>query len=137
MFKYRISEEKANFYESIGFDSDLDGCTYFDDLVEEVRKILDTEELSFDKIKKILPTIELESYHFFFEVGRSKYLEDIEEFLKSRFLNKNKYKKSKSIYSKIFGSNDYINMDKSIYKLAKYMNRQRNLQDNHVKYLVK
>ena len=81
MFKYRVSEEKADFYESIGFDSNLNGCAFFDDLVEDVRQILDTQELSFDKVKKILPTLELESYHFFFEVGRYQYLEEIETFL--------------------------------------------------------
>jgi len=137
MFKYRVSEEKADFYESIGFDSDLNGCAFFDDLVEDVRQILDTQELSFDNIKKILPTLELESYHFFFEVGRNRYLEDIELFLKSRFENKKRYRKSKAMYTKIFGNSELINIDKSVYKLAKYLNGQRNLQENHVKYLVK
>ena len=137
MFKYRVSEEKADFYESIGFDSNLNGCAFFDDLVEDVRQILDTQELSFDKVKKILPILELESYHFFFEVGRYQYLEDIETFLKSRYENKKKYRKSRAMYTKIFGNSELINMDRSIYRLAKYLNGQRNLQDNHVKHLVK
>ncbi len=138
MLKVGLSEEKTKFYEKLGFDSKLAGCVYFDDLVEEVRMILDLGDMStFNEIRDFLPRIELESYHFFFEVGRFKYYEEIDKFLKSRFESRKRMKKSKNAYVDLFGNNDLMNKDKSVYRMARYLNEQRDLQNGHVKQLVK
>jgi hypothetical protein len=132
-----LSEEKKQFYENLGFDTSLDGSTMFDDLVEEVRILLDTDNINYSTIMKLLPSIEVEYYHFYYEVGRMKYLEDLKAFLDSRFIDKNRKKKSKTEYVKVFGTKEPIGVEKSIYIVAKLLNKERNLQKGNVKTLVK
>ncbi len=132
-----LSEEKKQFYENLGFDTSLDGSTMFDDLVEEVRILLDTDNINYSTIMKLLPSIEVEYYHFYYEVGRMKYLEDLKAFLDSRFIDNKRKKKSKTEYVKVFGTKEPIGVEKSIYIVAKLLNKERNLQKGNVKTLVK
>ncbi len=132
-----LSEEKKQFYENLGFDTSLDGSTMFDDLVEEVRILLDTDNINYSTIMKLLPSIEVEYYHFYYEVGRMKYLEDLKAFLDSRFIDNKRKKKSKTEYVKVFGTKEPIGVEKSIYIVAKLLNKEKDLQKDNVKTLVK
>ena len=137
MLRPEVNDEKKQFYEKLGFNSSLDGCGIFDDLVEEIRFLLDTENLSLKEVSEILPSIELEYYHFYYEMGRYQYLGLLEEFVNSRFVGRKRLKRSKNEYTKMFDTNDPLSIDKSIYKLATKLNRQNNLQNTNVKALVK
>ena len=128
----KLNEERKQLYADLGFNSDLDGCVFFDDLVEEVRQLMDIDELDQNKIKEILPSLELEYYHFFYEVSRFVYLGEIDSFLKSR----RKTSKSKTMFNKVFGARKTISKEKGVYDLAKYLNKKRDLQNGHVKVLV-
>ena len=132
-----LSEEKKEFYENLGFDTNFTGSALFDDLVEEVKSLLDTENIKKSDIMKVLPSIEVEYYHFFYEIGRFKYFEDLQSFLDSRFLDRKRIKKSKTEYVKVFGNNDPHGIENSVYKVAKHLNKEKNLQNNDVKVLVK
>ncbi len=137
MLKGRLEDNKKDFYEKLGFDSSLDGCAMFDDLVEEIRLLLDTKDLKLSEVLEILPSIELEYYHFFYEIGRYKYLDNLQEFVNSRFISRQRIKKSRERYIKVFNTNDPLTVEKSIYKLAKSLNRQDILQKDDVKTFVK
>ena len=128
----KLNEERKKLYNDLGFNSELDGCLFFDDLVEEVRQLMDIDELDYNNIKEILPRLELEFYHFFYEVGRFVYLDEIDKFLKSR----KKTPKSKTMFSEVFGAKKNVSKEKAVYDLAKYLNKKRDLQNGHVKVLV-
>lgn len=69
-----------------GYNLDCQGFVYFDDLVDDVRGLLN-DGLEDDEIRELLPRYELEYYHFYYEVGRREYSIDLNTFCISHLHN--------------------------------------------------
>ena len=76
--------EYKKFLEKYGFDIGIVGANYFIDLLEEVvEKILDNYDVS--EIVELFPAMCLEYYHFYYEVSKFEYLEELEYFSKNGY----------------------------------------------------
>ena len=81
------------FLEKNGYDIHMVGSKYFIDLLEEiVEKILDNFDES--EIKELFPSMCLENYHFYYEVSRFKYLEELDYFSKNGYRGDDDIEKS-------------------------------------------
>lgn len=76
-------ENYLNILGQIGFDSKCRGAIFISSIVSEVISLLE-EGIQDEEILKRLPSLYLEDYHFFFEVGRFKYFDEINKCISSR-----------------------------------------------------
>ena len=76
--------EYKEFLERNGYDIHMVGSNYFIDLLEDiVEKLLDNYDVS--EIKELFPCMCLENYHFYYEVSRFKYLDELDYFSKNAY----------------------------------------------------
>lgn len=120
--------------EELGFDVSLKGALLFDDLIEEVVQLLNSKK-SEEELRKALPSIYLENYHFIYEIGKFKYFAMLNEFLNSIKLNDNK--KQSSQLKEIFKEKKQLSLDDALIDLAKYINKQKENENENSKVNVK
>ena len=75
--KYQEELEKA------GYNVQLPGAVFFGDLVDDVIDLL-VEGKNDEEIKELLPRYYVDYYHFYYEVGKKRYFDSLNEFFKSR-----------------------------------------------------
>lgn len=76
-------KEYKNLMGSLGYDINHKGFILFVSLTEEVRDLLKERE-SIEEVKKLLPSVYLEEYHFCKEMGKTTYMQLVNDFVNSR-----------------------------------------------------
>ena len=66
--------------DMLGYDVNKKGFALFVNVAEEVRSLL-KQEMSHDDIMAVLPSLFLEEYHFYLDMGKTRYMELLEEIL--------------------------------------------------------
>ena len=113
------------FLRENGYDLNIVGSKYFVDIFEEiVDKLLDDYDIS--EIKEIYPALCLEYYHFYYEVPRMEFLNEIDYFSQNGYRGKN------DIEIKLWNE---PTIDKLIRLGNRYIHEQRQIESN--KQLVK
>lgn len=117
-----MNTNQKDILKSLGFNTDLEGTKYFLDIIEDISiEILKgTEEK--EVIEKI-PSICLEYYHFYYEIGRKTFESKLTEFHDSRHQNK-KYGFNKLLYQSIYGNIKNPTMEQSAIAISKYVINQ-------------
>ena len=106
-------------FRSLGYNVELPGSEMYFDLIYEVMEGI-KEGLSNSEIKEMLPAYGLELYHFCYEIGRFKFYEHIEEFLKSK---KKIRKKKRTVNVNEINQLD-LDFDNQLIYFAKYFVRK-------------
>lgn len=76
-----------------GFDVSIVGSNYFIDLMDEiVGKLRDNYDVL--QIKELFPAMCLEYYHFYYEVSRFKFLEELDYFSKNGYVGDSEVEKN-------------------------------------------
>lgn len=113
------------FLRENGYDLNIVGSKYFVDIFEEiVDKLLDGYDIS--EIKEIYPVLCLEYYHFYYEVPRMEFLNEIDYF------SQNGYRGKSDIEIKLWNE---PTIDKLIRLGNRYIHKQKQIESN--KQLVK
>ena len=113
------------FLKKNGYDLNIIGSKYFVDIFEEiVDKLLDDYDIS--EIKEMYPALCLEYYHFYYEVPRMEFLNEIDYF------SQNGYRGKSDIEIKLWNE---PTIDKLIRLGNKYIHEQKQIESN--KQLVK
>lgn len=113
------------FLRENGYDLNIVGSKYFVDIFEEiVDKLLDDYDIS--EIKEIYPALCLEYYHFYYEVPRMEFLNEIDYF------SQNGYRGKSDIEIKLWNE---PTIDKLIRLGNRYIHEQKQIESN--KQLVK
>lgn len=113
------------FLRKNGYDLNIIGSKYFVDILEEiVDKLLDDYDIS--EIKEIYPALCLEYYHFYYEVPRMEFLNEIDYF------SQNGYRGKSDIEIKLWNE---PTIDKLIRLGNRYIHEQKQIESN--KQLVK
>lgn len=113
-------ENYLNILGQIGFDSKCRGAIFISSIVSEVITLLE-EGIQDEEILKRLPSLYLEDYHFFFEVGRFKYFDEINKCISSRKVND----KKNSVKIK------YNSADSFIINFSKYCRSLEKVDENN------
>ena len=118
-------KEYKEFLERNGFDVNIVGANYFIDLLGEVvQRLLDNCDVS--EIKELFPAMCLEYYHFYYEVSRFKYLDELDYF------SKNGYRGDDDVENKLWSE---PTIDKLIRLGNRYIHEKKELEES--KSLVK
>lgn len=113
------------FLRENGYDLNIVGSKYFVDVFEEiVDKLLDGYDIS--EIKEIYPALCLEYYHFYYEVPRMEFLNEIDYF------SQNGYRGKSDIEIKLWNE---PTIDKLIRLGNRYIHEQKQIESN--KQLIK
>lgn len=113
------------FLRKNGYDLNIIGSKYFVDILEEiVDKLLDDYDIS--EIKETYPALCLEYYHFYYEVPRMEFLNEIDYF------SQNGYRGKSDIEIKLWNE---PTIDKLIRLGNRYIHEQKQIESN--KQLVK
>jgi hypothetical protein len=115
----------------LGYDVESKGAVYFLDLIDDVRRLLN-EGYNADEVKELLPRYYLENYHFYYEVGRYKYMGELEKFCSSRVVNK----KNSAFNRRILKSRGNMNIEDSLIFFAEYFNKLEQKEANKNKVYV-
>jgi len=107
---------------NMGYDVESKGAIYFSSLLDDIRKLLDSD-ISEDEIRKVLPNYYREDQHFFFEVTPEHYYSELNSFCASR----KDLSKSKDI--------PVMGLDDSVIYFAKMFNSSRDFTKGKNKYI--
>lgn len=114
----------------LGFDTEKLGAKFFLSVVMEVQEILESIENAKNVVPDYLPKkiedidsfmdrLYLEDFMFFFECGKTKYFEGLNEFICSRKTGGEKDK----LFNEVFGNSE--DLDSMVISFAKYSNNHK------------
>ena len=127
--------EYSDVLKSVGYDVESKGAIYFGSLLDEVRELLKAgaDEKT---IRKVLPNYKLEDFHFFFEVPKENYDEELDKFCNSRVVTEANKKMNKEIMGETTANMD---VNTSLIFFAKMFNdrEQRAQELKNTRLLIK
>lgn len=121
-------EDQKNLLKELGYSLDSLGSVFFLDLVGDVISLLE-EQKSKKDIKILLPRYYLEYYHFYYEIGRYQYLQELESFCQKR---KQSIKTNKR-FKKILRIDANSSVEDTIISFSQYCMREKHYQKTKVK----
>lgn len=104
-----------NLLEGLGYDVECLGAILISDLIDDVIELMKCG-LSKSEIVELLPRYYLEHYHFDYEIGRNRYMNEIDIFLNSKKITK----KTKIINKKFNLLYKNYNLEDLVIFLGKY-----------------
>ena len=81
-------KECREFLIELGYDTSITGGLFFVDLLEEVVCMLNSNRDD-DYIKKMLPSLYIEYYHFYYEISAKRYFKELNYFDKNGYVLNN------------------------------------------------
>lgn len=136
-------EQHINLLNELGFNTNLKGAKYFVGISFQMQELIDnnngsleniTDNLpgSFSDIYQFIDSLYLEDYKFFYECGRKKYLEEMDEFINSRKITSEEQKK---LNNKVFGNVD--KREDLILNLCMFFSNEKKVEKNESKIFQK
>lgn len=136
-------EQHINLLNELGFNTNLKGAKFFVGISFQMQELIDnnngsleniTDNLpgSFSDIYQFIDSLYLEDYKFFYECGRKKYLEEMDEFINSRKITS---EEQKELNNKVFGNVD--KREDLILNLCIFFSNEKKVEKNESKIFQK
>ena len=135
-----MSSQHKNLLKELGFDTNLMGTIYFVSICEQIQELIDSNDGNLDKALEKIPhsfhgiydyinSLYLEDYAFYFECGKNKYMEAMDEFINSKkIVNQEQEELNKKVFGITY--NYEMNKEDLILVLCMYLNNKQKEQDN-------